>query len=180
MSNEFQIHSIESAPDKSKPLLQSALDAFGMVPNFHAVIAESPEALEAYMKLHELFSQSSMTTAEKHVTWLTINVENECHYCTPAHTMLAKMDDVEDEVVSAIKNKTAIADPKLEALHKFTQLMVQKRGNLSTTDLQDFYSAGFSKQNALEVILCLSQKVLSNYSNHITLVPVDEPFQAYA
>ena len=180
MPNQFELHTIESAPDKSKALLQQALDAFGMIPNFHAVIAESPETLEAYMKLHELFSQSSLSTTEKHVVWMTINVENECHYCTPAHAMLAKMDDVDDAIVSAIRNKTAIADEKLEALRTFTQKIVQQRGNVDDSTLDAFYSAGYSKQNVLEVLLCLSQKILSNYSNHITHTPLDEPFQPYA
>ena len=180
MSNQFQVHTIESAPEKSKALLQQAMDAFGMVPNFHAVIAESPEALEAYMKLHELFLQSSLSTTEKHVVWLTINVENACHYCTPAHAMLAKMDEVDDDIVSAIRNKTEIPDQKLEALRVFTQKIVQQRGNVDDNTLGDFYAAGYSKQNVLEVLLCLSQKILSNYSNHITHTPLDEPFQPYA
>ena len=180
MNNDFKIHNMETAPDDSKILFENSLKAFGMIPNFHAVTAESPEALEAYMKLHELFLQTSLSTTEKHVTWLTINVEHDCHYCTPAHTFLAKMDNVDDDVINAIKNKTEIPDPKLEALHKFTRSLVQKRGNVSDDELQAFYAAGFNKQNVLEVLLCLSQKVLSNYINHITHVPVDEPFQAYA
>ena len=180
MTSQFEVHTIESAPEKSKPLLQQALDAFGMVPNFHAVIAESPETLQAYMKLHELFLQSSLSTTEKHVVWMTINVENECHYCTPAHAMLAKMDNVDDAIVSAIRNKTEIPDTKLEALRTFTQKIVQQRGNVDESTLDGFYSAGYSKQNVLEVLLCLSQKVLSNYSNHITHTPLDVPFQPYA
>lgn len=32
----------------------------------------------------------------------------------------------------------------------------------------------------LEVILVLSQKVMSNYINHIAETPVDEPFQKFA
>ena len=179
MPNLFKVHTIESAPEKSKALLQQALDAFGMIPNFHAVIAESPETLEAYMKLHELFLQSSFMATEKHVVWMTINVENQCHYCTPAHAMLAKMDNVDDATVNAIRNKTEIPDQKLEALRIFTQKIVQQRGNVDDNTLGDFYSAGYSRQNVLEVLLCLSQKILSNYSNHITHTPLDEPFQPY-
>ena len=179
MSNDFKVHTLESAPSASKPLLENALAAFGMIPNLHAVIAESPQALEAYMKLHELFSQTSLTSTEQHVVWMTINTENECHYCIPAHIMLAKMGNVSDDIVNAVRNKTVINDTKLEALRTFTRLIVQKRGFVEDNELQEFYGAGYSKQNLLEILLCLSQKVLSNYSNHITHVPVDEPFKPY-
>ena len=180
MTNSFTIHTIESAPDASKPLLEKSLANFGMIPNFHAVIAEAPAALEAYMKLHELFMQTSFTSTEQHIVWMTINTENECHYCIPAHIMLATMGNVDEQIINAVKNKTAIKDAKLEALRTFTIAIVQKRGNVSEDEIQSFYDAGYSKQNVIEVILCLSQKVLSNYSNHITHVPVDEPFQQYA
>lgn len=180
MSNSFTIHTIDSAPSESKPLLEKSLANFGMIPNFHAVIAEAPAALEAYMKLHELFMQTSFSSTEQHVVWMTINTENECHYCIPAHIMLATMGNVDEKIIQAVKNKTTIDDAKLEALRLFTIAIVQKRGNIDEKTLDNFYQAGYSKQNVIEVILCLSQKVLSNYSNHITHVPVDEPFQPYA
>ncbi len=179
MENSFEVYTIQNSPPDSKPLLEKANAAFGMVPNFHAVIAEAPAALEAYMKLHELFMQTSFTSTEQHIVWMTINKENECHYCIPAHVMLATMGKVDDQAIQAIKNKTPINDGKLEALRLFTIAIVQKRGNVDQKDLDSFYNAGYTKQNVIEVILCLSQKVLSNYTNHITNVPVDEPFQAY-
>ncbi len=180
MNSDFIIHTIDSAPVDAKPLLEKALANFGMIPNFHAVIAESPQALEAYMRLHELFSQTSFSPTEQHVVWMTINQENECHYCIPAHVMLAKMGNVSDEVIDSIRNKTSINDNKLEALRTFASAIVQKRGFVGDAEIQSFYDAGYSKQNLLEILLCLSQKVLSNYSNHITHVPVDEPFKPYA
>ena len=180
MSNSFKIHTIESAPSASKPLLEKSLANFGMIPNFHAVIAEAPAALEAYMKLHELFMQTSLTSTEQHIVWMTINTENGCHYCIPAHIMLATMGKVDEQIIQAVKNKTAIKDSKLETLRTFTIAIVQQRGNVDENTLENFYEAGYTKQNVIEVILCLSQKVLSNYSNHITHVPVDEPFQQYA
>ncbi len=44
----FTIHTQETAPAASKPLLDKSLKAFGRVPGLHGVLAEAPEALEAY------------------------------------------------------------------------------------------------------------------------------------
>ncbi|MGB6150384.1 MAG: carboxymuconolactone decarboxylase family protein, partial [Pricia sp.] len=57
----FKIHNLETAPEGSKPLLQNSLKSFGMIPNMHGVLAESPGALEAYQRLHDLFQNSSFT-----------------------------------------------------------------------------------------------------------------------
>ncbi|MGB2685191.1 MAG: carboxymuconolactone decarboxylase family protein, partial [Olleya sp.] len=40
--------------------------------------------------------------------------------------------------------------------------------------------AGYGEQQVLEIILGLSQKVISNYTNHIANTPVDEAFQKFA
>ena len=34
--NPFKIHIIESTPEKSKPMLEQSVEAFGMLPNLHA------------------------------------------------------------------------------------------------------------------------------------------------
>ncbi len=179
MSTEFTVHSVGTAPDKSKPLLEKSLADFGMVPNLHGVLAEAPEVLLAYQQLHQLFMSTSLTPTEQHIVWLTINVENECHYCIPAHTMMAKMGKVSEDTISAIRNRSPIEDKKLEALRTFTLTVVQKKGFVDDNDLQNFLASGYTKQNILEVLLGVSQKVLSNYSNHITHVPVDEPFEPF-
>jgi uncharacterized protein YjiS (DUF1127 family) len=44
----FTIHTQETAPAVSKPLLDKSLKAFGRVPGLHGVLAEAPKALEVY------------------------------------------------------------------------------------------------------------------------------------
>ncbi|TMO90196.1 carboxymuconolactone decarboxylase, partial [Pseudoalteromonas sp. S3260] len=52
---EFTLHTPESAPENSKPLLEKSQQAFGSIPNLHAVMAESPQLLHGYQVLHEAF-----------------------------------------------------------------------------------------------------------------------------
>ena len=177
---DFTIHSIDTAPEGSKAILEGAQKSLGFVPNLYGVFAESPETLEAYQALSKLFSQSSLSTVERHVVWLTINVANDCHYCVPAHTMLAKNDGVEDAVIEAIRTEQPIADDRLEALRQFAIAVVLNRGELNDAQVDAFLSAGFTKANILDVILGLSHKVLSNYVNHFADTPVDAPFAQFA
>jgi hypothetical protein len=56
---KLKIQDMESAPEESKKLLEKSKKAYGSVPALHGVLAGSPQILEAYQKLHELFTESS-------------------------------------------------------------------------------------------------------------------------
>ncbi len=176
----LKVHDIESAPEGSKGLLENSQKSFGMIPGLHGVLASSPKILEAYQTLHQLFTETSFNNDELTVVWQTINVEHACHYCVPAHTGIAKMMKVDDAITEALRNETPLADAKLEALRTMTLTIVRNRGNVTQEDLDTFYAAGYGEQQVLEIILGLSQKVISNYTNHIAHTPVDAPFEKFA
>jgi alkylhydroperoxidase family enzyme len=177
---DFTLHTVDSAPEKSRPLLAASQQEMGMIPGLHAVMAESPSVLNAYQTLHQLALDSSFDKDEITVVWQTINVENACHYCVPAHTGIARMMEVSDDITNALRDEKPLPNDRLEALRTFTLAVMNKHGNVSRQDLDAFYSAGYRNRQVLEVILVLSQKTMSNYINHIAETPVDEPFRKFA
>lgn len=180
MMSDFKLHTLESAPEGSKPLLENSVKSFGMVPNLHAVMASSPELLLGYQTLHGLAQQTSFDADELTVVWQTINVEHECHYCVPAHTMIAHSMKVGADVIDALRDETPLPSAKLEALRNMTLSVVRDRGVVNAESVDAFYSAGFEQKNLLEIILILSQKVMSNYVNHLAETPTDAPFKEFA
>ncbi len=176
----FTLHTLESAPQKSKPLLEKSKQAYGMIPGLHAVMAEAPGVLEAYQQLHELFQATSFNAEELTVVWLTISIEHECHYCVPAHTGIAHMMKVDPALTEALRNGTAMPTEKLQVLHDTTLAMLRNRGRLSDAEIVKFYAAGYVQQQLLEITLGMAQKVMSNYVNHFAQTPVDEMFKKFA
>ncbi len=177
---KLKVHNIETAPEGSKALLETSQKAYGMIPGLHGVLAGSPGILEAYQTIHELFVNSSFNEEELTVVWQTINVEHACHYCVPAHTGIAKMMKVDDAITEALRNETPLENAKLEALRTMTLTIVRNRGHVSQAELEAFYTAGYGEKQVLEIILGLSQKVISNYTNHIANTPVDAGFKKFA
>lgn len=59
-------------------------------------------------------------------------------------------------------------------------LIVRDRGHVSTAVLQTFLDAGYTRRIVLEVVLAYSQKIKSNYTNHMAKTPLDMPFQKFA
>lgn len=176
---DYTIHNIETAPEQSKPLLEGSQKSFGMIPNLHGVMAESPQLLEGYQLLHGLAQKTAFDAEELTVVWQSINVEHACHYCVPAHTGIAKSMNVDDKVIDAVRNETAFENDKLNVLRATTLEILTERGHLSLQQQQAFFEAGYTNQHILDIVLILSQKVMSNYVNHLAETPVDKPFQAF-
>ena len=90
------------------------------------------------------------------------------------------MMKVDPELSEALRNRAAMPTEKLQVLHETTLSIVRNRGNISEEELNRFYAVGYGERQVLEIILGLSQKVISNYSNHIANTPVDAAFQKFA
>ncbi len=176
----FQVHTIESAPEGSRPTLTQAQKTLGFVPNLYGVFAESPATLKAYATLGGIFdSSTAFSPTERQVILLSVIFENECDYCMAAHSTIAGMQNVPDHVVEALRNGEPIRDARLEALRAFTRKLTRERGWVSEPDVETFLEAGYAKAQVLEVVLGVAMKILSNYTNHITRTPVDEAFQEH-
>ncbi len=176
----FTMHDETTAPEEIRARLETAKQQNGRIPGLYAVMAEAPGLLEAYTFAHQQFLKTSLTDEEKTVVWQAVNVEQNCHYCVPAHTGIAKMMKVDDAITDALRDETPLPTAKLEALRDFTLSVVRNRGALEEAEVQAFLDAGFAERNILEVILGVSQKVMSNYTNHFANTPVDPVFQKFA
>ncbi len=173
---DFTTHTIDSAPDASKPILEGVQKGLGFVPNLLATMAEAPALLEGYTTLAGIFDKSDLSETERQIILMTNNRLNGCEYCMAAHTTLSQMAKVPDDVIHALRDNTPLADPKLEALRTFAAVINETRGWPSNDAVSAFLAAGYTQQTVLEVILGTSLKVMSNYTNHIAETAVDDVF----
>jgi alkylhydroperoxidase family enzyme len=82
------------------------------------------------------------------------------------------------EILDGLRTSKRLTDAKLEALRSFTSEMVNSRGRVSDSRIEQFLDAGYTRQNVLEVVFASAMKTLSNYTNHISETPVDSAFAA--
>lgn len=168
----------ETAEGRAAEVLDKAKKQVGFIPNMYANMVNSPGLLETYLDGYALFrKESGFTTQEQEVIFLAISRENGCDYCVAAHSFIADVKSgLAAEVTDAIRDGRPIPDAKLASLADFTALMVHKRGLPTKADVQAFLDAGYTERHILEVILGISVKTISNYSNHIFHTEVDEAF----
>lgn len=170
---------IDNAGPEAKAVLEKALAQVGFIPNMYSNMANLPGLLDTYLTGYAYFrEQGELSSVEQEVVFLTISRDNECHYCVAAHSMLAdKMSGVPTEVTDAIRNDSQITDSKLAALHDFTHHMLITRGRPTNDAVEAFAAQGYTEKHILAIILAISVKILSNYSNHVFDTEVDEMFQ---
>lgn len=58
---DVTIHDSQTAPPAARGFLDGAAAKFGFVPNLLGVMANSPQLLQAYLTLSELFGQTSLS-----------------------------------------------------------------------------------------------------------------------
>lgn len=166
----------ETAPQSTRDTLLDVKKKYGFQPNLYGVFAHSPAPLKGYLGLAEAFEASSLSPLERNVVLLATARTNDCAYCVAVHSTVGDLQDQPTEVIDAIRNDTAIADQKLEALRRFTQAVVRNRGHLEDAQVKEFTDAGYQPHQALEVIVGVSLKTLSNYTNHLAQPPLDAAF----
>lgn len=176
----FTLYDETNAPEGARAKLAATKKGLGFIPSLYAVFAENPAILEAYTTLGNHFAQAGFTPLEQQVVTIAASVENECHFCVAAHSTISQGQGLDMDVVAALREDRPIPDTKLEALRRFTKQVVTQRGFVSDADVEVFIEAGYDRSAVLAVILGVSLKVISNYTNHVAETPVNEQFQAHA
>lgn len=177
---EFALHSAETAPEAARPILNSVQKGYGFVPNLMRVMADSPETLEAYTTLMSLFERTSFDKVEKEVILLAVSQENACHYCLAAHSTVAAMKGVSQDVIDAIRGDKPLPDSRLDTIVSLVRSIVGSRGWPDAQLVKRFHDHGYTNQQYLEIVLAVSMKTLSNYVNHAADTPLDQAFAAQA
>lgn len=151
---------------------------FGFVPNLIKVLSESPTAVRSYwLTQSELQQHGLLTAEEQNIVQLSTAVENECPYCTAAHSSagVAFFGSNEKDLL-AIRDKTKLGTEKFDALRNFAVKVYQNKGRISDKDLEEFFSYGYERGHAVEVVTNIGVKVMSNLTNQLALTELDEAF----
>lgn len=163
----------EEVSVSNQAIFDNLKKGMGMVPNLYATFALSETALATYLALQN--AKSSVSGKAREVVNLVVSQVNECEYCLAAHTMLGKMHSFSDEQIIEIRHGHASFDAKLDALARLTKGIAQSRGHVDQALVEAFFAAGWTKENLVDAIVIIGDKVVSNYLHSTTKIPVDFP-----
>src|SRR4051812_34973802 len=179
MSN-YPIHTIETAPELSKPALRELQQSFGMIPNIAGVMAESPTLLGAFVPVFRQVHSGTFTEAEIQVILLTNARTNRSAWPIAFHTALALQAGVSAAAVQAIREQQRPEEPKLAALSALARSLIEQRGHLGGSELRAFTEAGYTRAQVLEVVTVVAASTMTNYTASVAQPELETAFRAFA
>jgi uncharacterized peroxidase-related enzyme len=162
--------------DEVAPVNQEIFDnlqkALGFVPNLYATTAYSDNGLARFLAYQN--AKTSLTNKEKEAVNLVVSQINDCVYCQSAHSVFAKLNGFDDQQLLDIR-KGKSTDAKLNALLQLATDITKNRGKASAEFVDAFFEQGYTKENLVDLVIQVSDKIAMNYLHNLTKIPVDFP-----
>ena len=176
----FPLQSPATAPAKSRPVLDALHQAFGVIPNLAAGMANSPELIQGFIGLFQNVHSGTFDEAGIQVLLLTNAVTNRSAWAVAFHTMLALKEGVAEADVAAIRAGALPAATRHAALSRLARTLIEQRGRVDDAELDRFCSAGFAPAQALEVVGVVAASTITNYAAGMIRPPLEAALQAHA
>jgi len=170
---KFEVPTKENVSDKNRGILESIEKSVGMVPNIYATYALSDNALERYTTFAN--GKTTLNNKEKEIVNLVTSQVNGCTYCQAAHTAIGKMNGFSDDEILAFRKGESLSNEKYKALVTLAKEIVENRGKVSDEALNNFFDAGYTKENLIDLIVQVGEKSITNLLHNLTEIPVDFP-----
>lgn len=171
--SSFNVPKREEVSENNQAIFDNLEKAVGFVPNLYATYAYSENALQNYLNLSN--AKTSLTAKQKEVVNLAVSQVNACNYCLAAHTAIGKMNGFSEDQILELRSGKASFDVKLDTLAKLSRNITENRGATDASVVEEFFKAGWTKENLIDTIVLVGDKTISNYVHKTTDVPVDFP-----
>ncbi len=127
----FVRYTPKTAKAGASDIFADVIKQMGFLPNVLAAMGDTPPSVTGFVTLNQSFAASSLSPLEREIVQLVASMENHSSYCVAAHTAFANMQDLDMEIIEAVRTGALLADPKLRALQIFTSRIVLSKGHLS-------------------------------------------------
>jgi AhpD family alkylhydroperoxidase len=150
------------------------LDSQKMLLNIFRGLANSPAALDGYLKFSGALKEGKLDGKIRSAIALTVAQSNKCEYCLSAHTALGKKAGLDDAGIRDARLAKS-ADRKTGAAVALAKKLVSGQGRVSDGDVSEARSAGLDDGDIAEVVANVAINVFTNYFNNLNQTEVDLP-----
>jgi AhpD family alkylhydroperoxidase len=157
-----------NAPEAARSALAGTKRAFGGIPAPLMAYANSPVALHAALGGLEAFEKSSLAPLEREVLAMTMGRRNGCQFCVTTHLRMLRGLKADPAIVGALEGGTPLPDARLEALRQFVLGLLDHHGSVPAESWTAFREAGYTHEQALELVVGVSVYTLTTFANRLT------------
>ncbi len=156
-----------TAPEAARPILGATRAQFGVVPSVVARMVAAPALFLAFRAATEAFERTSLSPIEREVVILVIARDVGCEVCVTMHSRLLRQLE-QSALAEKLIAGVALEDSRLDALAAFTRELLATRGDIGAEIWEAFLAAGYTRAQALEILIGFGAYTMSTYANRLT------------
>lgn len=164
----------EQAQGRTKELLATVQQAFGMVPNAAKVMANSPAVLDSFLAISTAMSHTKIGDKLHMQVKLGTSEANACSYCTSILCAIGpKAGLTASDLVEGRSAKAT--DARTDAALKFAKAVLDTKGKVGDGDLRAVRKAGFGDPEIVEIVASVVVGCFTNFLNNVAQTALDIP-----
>ncbi|MEX0641408.1 MAG: carboxymuconolactone decarboxylase family protein [Pirellulales bacterium] len=171
-----RIHSVnpQVAQGRTRELLDTVQQAFGMIPNTAKVMANSTAVLESFLAFSTAMGKVQIGEKLHNQLKLGTSETNSCDYCTSILCAIAPSAGLSaDDILAGRTGKSV--DQRTEAALKFAEDVLESRGKVTNQQLAAVREAGFGDGEIVEIVASVVLGCFTNFLNNVADTELDIP-----
>ncbi len=172
--SRIEVVTDQTATEAQKALLSAIRNKLGMVPNFLGILGQSPDALKAFLGLHEIAETGVLDPQTRERIALVVAQDNACAYCVSAHTAIGRKVGLSHEEIAANRAGSS-QDARAAAAVAFAQAVNTHKGEVTQAEFEAVRAAGYSDAEIMEIITHVGMNILTNLIGKVSDVEIDFP-----
>lgn len=169
------------AQGRTKELLETVQQAFGVVPNTAKVMANSPAVLDSFLAFSTAMGGAKIGTKLHNQVKLTTSETNSCDYCTSILSAVAPSAGLSAADILAGRTGNS-EDRRTKAALAFAHNVLESRGKVSDEQLSAVREAGYGDAEIVEIVASVVLGCFTNFLNNVADTELDfakaEPVEA--
>lgn len=171
-----RLHSVnpQLAQGRTRELLDTVQQAFGVIPNTARVMANSPAVLSSFLAFSTAMGEATIGSKLHNQVKLSTSETNACDYCTSILCAIAPTAGLSADDILAGRSGQSV-DPRTEAALKFSEAVLENRGKVTGLQLAAVKSAGFGDGEIVEIVASVVLGCFTNFLNNVAETELDIP-----
>jgi alkylhydroperoxidase family enzyme len=172
---QMNVHTLESAPARSLPLMERLKGEIGFVPNMAAVIAQSPALLAAFVELRTAVHAGELNAVHREVAGLAVGVAVDNEYGVAFHSTVLDRLGASAEDLDAMRGGRMPSDPVSAIVYELAREVVVGRGKVDAALVDRALAAGLSSADIFEIVAeCTFAGLVGVVDNLVDRVALDD------
>lgn len=164
----------QEAQGRTKELLDTVQQAFGMIPNTAKVMANSPAVLDSFLAFSTAMGKVQIGGKLHNQVKLTTSETNSCDYCTSILSAVAPSAGLSAADILTGRTRNS-EDRRTKAALAFANNVLESRGKVSDQQLTAVRDAGYGDGEIVEIVASVVLGCFTNFLNNVADTEFDIP-----